>query len=256
MKAKAILNLTFLLGLTSILPAGAIPAPTGPPIALYNSGTGGGLGCIGTATLTAGCALAPHGFRLAPWQTTEAPVGGSYQLEAVQTISGVYGGTHSWLAPNSTSTWYSPTPTNPAAPAADLTGDYKYQLQFNLTAAQAASTAVIEGQWAADDQASMLLNGNVVSFIPKGVSSFKNWTPFTIDFGFQPGLNTLELQIRNMSAQSGANGFAGAKTATGFRVEFASVFVPEGGELAALTLGLGAVLFAWKRKKSALVPTL
>jgi len=252
MKAKALLNLTLLLGVAVTgLIAGAVPAPTGSSLVLYNTGSGGSAaGCIGTATLSAGCTLGSNGSTaVTGWTVTTAPVGGSTTPQVVAGTTAPQAAPNPWLAQNTTSTWLSPSGT------VDVNGDYRYELTFNMTAAQAASTAIITGQWAADDQASLLLNGEVASFIPRGVGAFTTWTPFTIDYGFQAGLNTLEIQVRNVSSQT-SPGFPGAKAASGIRLEFASVFVPEGGEMAALTLGLGAVLFAWKRKKSALVPTL
>jgi hypothetical protein len=246
MKVRALLNLTLLLGAAG---ASLFAIPAGSSIVLYNTGTSGnGAGCIGTSVLSAGCSLAANGDPLpGPWTLTSVPAGGAPVVQAVTSAAGgaPFSGANQWLGNNGTSTWLSP------AGGPDVAGFYTYALTFNLDAAQAAKTIVISGRYAADDSSSFELNGNPFSATLQGTNSFGTWTPFVIDQGFVEGLNTLHVTVRNVTT-----GFTGAKAEGGLRVEFDSVFVPEGGELTGLTLGLGAVLFAWKRKKAASVPAL
>jgi hypothetical protein len=82
-------------------------------------------------------------------------------------------------------------------------GTYTYSLTFDL-AGLIPSTAVISGQWASDNDASMFLNGDVVpvSSIPFPDPSwtpysFDHFTAFTISSGFVDGLNTLEFAVHN-----------------------------------------------------------
>jgi len=223
----------------------AIPGPVG----IFNTGITSGAGCIGTVTLSAGCALAVHGSTAVQgWSITSVPSGSTTPV-AITSTGGAPVTSGYWLVDNTTSRWL--RPNNGTAPFAgndtDPIGFYTWQTQFTLTAAQAA-TAHITGRFATDDQASMSLNGNFIASTLSG-TSYTTWTPFTIDVGagFNAGLNTLTLQVRNLSN-------TGARAASGIRLEFASVHIPEGGEIAVLTMALCVALFLWNRKKETVVP--
>jgi hypothetical protein len=76
-------------------------------------------------------------------------------------------------------------------------GLYKYDITFDLTGLNPA-TAVIAGQWAADNGGEIFLNGvttGITDPIPLGFQSFHS---FTISSGFLSGLNTLEFQVTNV----------------------------------------------------------
>jgi hypothetical protein len=75
-------------------------------------------------------------------------------------------------------------------------GDYTYTTTFNLAGLNPA-TAVITGEWAADDAgAAILINGN-----PTGVTypaeAYGAFQSFTISSGFVPGVNTLAFEVLN-----------------------------------------------------------
>lgn len=254
MKARVLATLTLLVGAAGIS-LFATPAPynAAAGIFLYNTGSkGSATGCIGTSTLSAGCTLSANGdTSITGWTLQAKPAASTASLSARTATSGgaPFTGSYKWLADNSTSTWLSPS----GSP--DTAGWYTYRLQFNLTAAQAAKTVLINGRFASDDEANMSLNGTAVDSIQYGFGAYSSWRPFVIDnsSGYNTGVNTLDIQVRNRT--TGVTGFSGAqvKGDGGLRVEFSSVTVPEGGEIVGLTMGLGMVLFAWKRKKDSLL---
>lgn len=111
-----------------------------------------------------------------------------------------------WWAPpnNSTSQWLSPF-----ANWASSGGTFSYQISFNLSNC-AANSVQIAGQWEADNQGQIFLNGNPV---PGGVINnpgFLAFQNFTINSGFVAGLNTIEFRVVNLGSL------------TGLRVEFTS----------------------------------
>jgi len=70
-----------------------------------------------------------------------------------------------------------------------------YRLTFDLTGLD-ASTASISGMAAADDEASILLNGNSIGALP-GFSSLQS---FGSASGFTPGVNTLDFVVHDTAA--------------------------------------------------------
>jgi hypothetical protein len=101
-----------------------------------------------------------------------------------------------WIAPDYTNNGCCPS------------GNFTYALNFVLPAGFNQATATISGRWAADNAASMTLNGTPV---PGLISpSFTSWTSFTIPpaSGFVTGVNTLKFIVNNYGAW------------TGLRVEF------------------------------------
>src|SRR6266404_787427 len=117
-----------------------------------------------------------------------------------------------WLADGPNSKWIAPQSSQASGNAA---GNYTYRTTFNLTNLN-PSTAVLTGQYASDNSATMLLNGAPVGPASTCLCSF---TPFTITSGFQAGVNTLDFVVNN--AGSSAN-------PTGLRVDI-------GGTATALT---------------------
>jgi hypothetical protein len=122
-------------------------------------------------------------YEYAPWSL---PPDAAYTLAASK-----------WIAPDYGSNGCSPG------------GTYTYTLNFALPAGYNPATATISGRWAADNAASMKLNGVPVPAATPGIFS---WTPFTIPAGggFVSGANSLNFTVTNISAW------------TGLRVEFTS----------------------------------
>jgi hypothetical protein len=107
-----------------------------------------------------------------------------------------------WLNNGPSSKWIAPqanqTNGNPQ-------GDYTYHTTFDLTGLNPA-TAVLLGQWGADNTAVMKLNGAAVA----SVVGFAGLTPFSLNGGFVPGINTLDFVVTNWPS---------GPSPTGLRVE-------------------------------------
>lgn len=119
-----------------------------------------------------------------------------------------------WLGDNTNSTWLSPSTDTNGVP-----GTFDYTLTFDLTGLDPA-TAEIFGQLAADDSATILLNGVATGV---SVSGFGALVPFSLNSGFIAGVNTLTISSVNGGVDPGP---------TGVRVEFDSASalpVPEPG---------------------------
>jgi hypothetical protein len=136
-----------------------------------------------------------------------------------------------WLADNVTSQWDTPN-TNGNFNLA--VGTYVYTQTFTLAAGY--GTAQLSGQWATDNDATMMLNGNLVSTTPSTSASFTAFTPFSTSNPafFVTGTNTLTYTINN-SGQS--------PNPTGLRVEISGSTnaVPEPTSLACVGAGLIAL---------------
>jgi len=106
------------------------------------------------------------------------------------------------------SKWIGPNYTNNGC---DPAGLYTYTYNFVLPGAANPATATISGRWAADDTASMKLNGVTMPVLAPGLSS---WTPFTIPAGspFVVGANSIKFIVNNSGIW------------TGLRVEFTNAY--------------------------------
>src|SRR5207249_2044082 len=62
------------------------------------------------------------------------------------------------------------------------------------------TTAVLTGQFAADNSVTIKLNGNTVG---PTAPAFDTWTSFTINTGFVSGINTLDFIVNNVSGPTG-----------------------------------------------------
>jgi hypothetical protein len=102
-----------------------------------------------------------------------------------------------YLGDNSLSAWIGPfNDTQLNGPG----GTYDYQTTFDLTGLDPA-TAILTGQWAADDQGlDVLINGVSTGNTAAGFSS---WSSFSISSGFVAGLNTLDFLVSNNSGPTG-----------------------------------------------------
>jgi hypothetical protein len=88
-----------------------------------------------------------------------------------------------WIGPNNDSSLNGPV------------GEYIYRTTFDLTGLD-PSTAIITGQWATDNPGiDIVLNGNQLGI--QNTIQFVNWSSFTINSGFENGMNTLDFVVRN-----------------------------------------------------------
>lgn len=109
-----------------------------------------------------------------------------------------------WTTPYAPSTWIST-----AARSSIPIGLYKYITTFTIDPGIDPSAVELSGYWSVDDQEpanAIYLNGVKVSDFDGGFFRDSNSDPsaiFTIDFGFQTGLNTLEFWVENGSGPGG-----------------------------------------------------
>ena len=131
-----------------------------------------------------------------------------------------------WVANTAQSTWINQASDGDCnVPEGTVT----YRTTFTLAGLDPA-TAVLNGRIAADNALSGLrINGTSISV--SGVN-FGSWTQFTIDRGFQPGLNTLEFDVRN---------YPPTENPAGLRLELwgtAQVVIGPLGQVNPMALGL------------------
>ncbi len=141
-----------------------------------------------------------------------------------------------WISDSATSRWITPT-TNAADSNAITT--FAFSTTFDLTGFNAAS-ASISGIFAADDSATIFLNGVQVGAANQG--GYRSGTAFLISSGFIAGLNTLTFSSLNSGAgPTGVNVLvAGTADATGT--------VPEPAAWALMVVGFGMVGVATRRR--------
>ena len=175
------------------------------------------------------------------YKLVTVPAAASSQLEVLTSAYGfpvVPGG---WLGDFSTSAWIAPTNVPFLNGGQTFGGYYDYQTTFDLTGFDPA-TASLSGHWAADDSATILINGIATgAATPNGYSSYST---FNINSGFQAGVNTLDFVV--LEDGSGATGLrVDGVSGTADPVPEASTTVSFGLLLA---LGLGGAIVA--RRKS------
>ncbi|MCA9217145.1 MAG: PEP-CTERM sorting domain-containing protein [Planctomycetales bacterium] len=117
-----------------------------------------------------------------------------------------------WLDDTHVSAWITPSVDTNGPGDFDGSPSYVYRTTFNLNDID-IDRLVIDGQWASDNSGQdILLNGESLGFV--NTAQFGGFTPFTLDFGFVNGLNTLDFVINNGANEDNPDG------PTGVRVEF------------------------------------
>jgi len=139
-----------------------------------------------------------------------------------------------WLSDNATSQWISPQATYVPGVTNDPEGGWPFSTTFDLTGLN-PSTAVITGRWIADNQGYNIYINGVPTGQTTGMNAFQTWSTFTINSGFQSGINTLQFFVNNNDAGLGGP--------VGVRVEFLSATadassVPEPATFVLLGAGL------------------
>ena len=119
----------------------------------------------------------------------------------------------SWLPNSATSTWVNPRQI--ANVESDDLVPYTYRTSFNLSGL-APSQVAIHGRFANDDSLTDLRTNGASNGVSGG--SFGSWTNFTLNNGFQNGVNTLDFDVVNNQA-------GGVQNPSGLRVEFTGLDV-------------------------------
>lgn len=153
-----------------------------------------------------------------------------------------------WLANGPNSSWLTPNVNNNTSYSG---GTYTYTTTFNLSGYIIAS-AILSGQWAADNGGSIRLNGIDVTTGDNGVMTgefgYNHFTTFFLDASnatFVEGQNVLEFIVSNINGP------------TGVRVEIAGTAdpltgnaVPEPGSSALIGLGLAGFAATLRRVRT------
>ncbi len=149
-----------------------------------------------------------------------------------------------WVGAPAGSEWIGPS----VSAYTDPVGWYHYALDFQIEDV-VLSSVVVTGRWSVDNSGEIWLNGEYAG-IAKGNTSadsreYRTLDAFTIDSGFQTGLNTLEFRVFNI-AGSGGNPTSLLVSDLGA----SATVVPAPG---ALLLGsLGMAMAGWmKRRRTA-----
>lgn len=177
-----------------------------PITALFNTGLGND-----------GQLLGDRNKGEAHYQLVSAPDGTVTPLQTRAAIGGYPIGP--WVGDDSMSRWIGPSKDSSMD---GPVGRYDYQTTFNVDGSM-LSAAKIAGRWSSDNEGlNILLNGISIGDVATPTDAYRSWHDFTIDRGFQAGMNTLDFIVQNDGGP------------TGLRVEM----VPEPGSLSLLGLGL------------------
>jgi hypothetical protein len=117
-----------------------------------------------------------------------------------------------WLDDSHRSGWIVPSVDTNGPGDFDGAPSYIYRTTFNLNGVDINNLS-IDGQWASDNAGlDILLNGESLGIA--NTAQFSAFSPFTLDFGFINGLNTLDFVVNNGGNEENTFG------PTGLRVEF------------------------------------
>lgn len=146
-----------------------------------------------------------------------------------------------WIQNDAVSSWLTPLQAQGTSFDAYQNGVYNWHLSFDLTGYN-VNSASFAGRFAADNAATILLNGQAIA----STNSFTSWANFAANTGFVAGVNTLDFVVTNY-AQNGGN-------PTGLRVEFTDsnvvTAVPEPETYALMGMGLLGVAIARRRRNA------
>ena len=142
-----------------------------------------------------------------------------------------------WVNPGSSAWWISMLPNGHLhAPDGITTFFTRFVLPSNLL------SATLFGRLASDNQAEIFINGNSVFY---NNSAFNRFTTFTISSGFQPGENTLLVQLNN-DPNNALN--PAALVMSDLSVE--STVTPEPATITLLVSGMAGIAAARRRKRN------
>lgn len=173
----------------------------GAACVLWLSATSAHAAVIGTLFGTGQGAVAPGPD--AHYSVTAQPVGGG--LPAVPRAADILNPVNnppSYINGN-TFNWVGPTANSNSVPVP--AGTYTYETTFDLTGFD-PTTATFSGQFAADNGATLFLNGVNTGFISPGQTAL---TSYTLSTGFLAGVNTLSFVLVNNDDAPGSGSLSG-----------------------------------------------
>lgn len=100
-----------------------------------------------------------------------------------------------WAAPPGDAAWIGPNATNDLH-SVGAVGVFNYTLNFDLTGINLENLQV-SGLWAADNTSQIWLNGQFTGY-QKGELGFRQLSPFVLEAGFLPGINSLVFRVENI----------------------------------------------------------
>jgi PEP-CTERM motif len=212
--------LTLLAGATLPLPASTITGTTG----LCNTGFAPSCGAL-LSNQVSGTADGNYKFTL---------TGNPFSSGGVTTFVGLSTPAEPdplpspWIPDTPISQWIAPASDEHFGGGCCTSGNYDYQIPFTSV----APGAIITGRWAADNSATMYLDGGVTINL---TSSFSVWTAFSFTVP-AVGPHTLDFLVFNSS------------NASGLRIEFTDSSTPEPGTLGLLGGGLGTLGLLCRKK--------
>jgi hypothetical protein len=119
---------------------------------------------------------------------------GAFTAPAVSVIQPPYS---AWITPPAGSAWIGSTTSPPP-------GEYRYRLIFDLPGLVYLNF-VIFGKWASDNTSKIFLNGSDTLMETPGGSAFSVLHDFTLQTGFQSGVNTLDFIVTNVGVAASDN---------------------------------------------------
>jgi hypothetical protein len=154
-----------------------------------------------------------------------------------------------WISPSEDQS-YPPPPTQ-----GDLPGDYTYETSF-VNNFLVPTDVTISGSYAADNTATVLVDGNAIATGPTSPNSqFSFLTPFSITINVNPGdAITVAFAVTNYNSDNSdpAQGSDGLLNPTGLLVTNlrASAATPEPSTYAMLFAGLGALVLIGRMRRA------